>query len=194
MPSQGGTLELWGQFLTVHSLTTILYILLLHLDFFHSSPMVLVWKKQCFFPECKAAATGSCHVMYVPGGVNVSLSAHQIFWEQGLMFLAFKTHFLSSWAKWKIFIVQTHTFADLLPLYCNYFKHFPNCTDLERSKLAGGESGEVWEGKEGEWPQGWWFSAWLRQPRMTHASAHSKGFTNLSLKSQLLHVELQHTV
>lgn len=79
MPSQGGTSELWGQFLTVHSLTTILYILLLHLDFFHSSPMVLVWKKQCFFPECKAAATGSCHVAYVPGGVNVSLSAHQIF-------------------------------------------------------------------------------------------------------------------
>lgn len=70
---------MWGQFLTLYSLTTVLHVLLLHLDFFHSSPLVLVWKMQCFFPECKAAATGSCRVTYVPEGVNVSLSAHQIF-------------------------------------------------------------------------------------------------------------------
>lgn len=41
MQNQGGTSELWGHFFTLHSLT-ILHILLFHLDFFHSSPMVLV--------------------------------------------------------------------------------------------------------------------------------------------------------
>lgn len=40
--NQGGTSELWGHFFTLHSLTTILHILLLLLDFFHSSPIVLV--------------------------------------------------------------------------------------------------------------------------------------------------------
>lgn len=120
-------------------------------NFIHSSPSLgfssfisygFGLEKAVFFPECKAAATGSCHVAYVPGGVNVSLSAHQIFWEQGLMFLAFKTHFLSSWAKWKNFVVQTHTCADLLPLYCNYWSTFLNSTDLERSKLAGRREGK----------------------------------------------------
>lgn len=42
MQNQGGTIELWGHFFPLHSPTTILHILLLHLDFFHSSSMVLV--------------------------------------------------------------------------------------------------------------------------------------------------------
>lgn len=97
------------------------------------------------FPECKAAATGSCRVTYVPEGVNVSLSAHQIFWEQGLMFLAFKTHFLSSWAKWKISVAQHMCW--LTPLYCNHLSTFPNSRGLERSKLAGWRE---WRGVRGE--------------------------------------------
>lgn len=60
------------------------------------------------------------------------------------MFLAFKTHFLSSWAKRKIFVVQTHTCADLLPLYSNCLTTFPNSRGPERSKLA------EWRGLRGE--------------------------------------------
>lgn len=70
--------------------------------------------------KCKTASSGSCCVTYGPEGVNTSLSAHQIFWELGLMFQAFETHFLSCWAKEKNLIAQPRTFADFLPTVLIY--------------------------------------------------------------------------
>lgn len=132
--AKSGTSQLWDQFLPFHSLFLVSFIScgpglekVVRLFFFFFFFL---------FQKRKAAATGSCCVTYVPEGVNTSLSAHQILWELGLMFLAFKTCFLFYWAKGKILVVQTHTHAVYLTLYCNYVTTFLKPRDLWRSKLT----------------------------------------------------------
>lgn len=99
--------------------------------------------------------------------MNTSLSAHQILWEVGLMFLASKTHFLSYWAKEKVLIVQTRTCADFLHAVIAQFPRDPS-----RSNELDGDEGEVWEGEKGISvacsSSVWRCDAQLQQPWVTY--------------------------